>query len=727
MSARHRRRLHWPQSIRARLSVILAIPTILLISVAGAGVAAQINARTDADATARHVDLVLASQELVHSLQRERGLTVGLLGGEARFRTDLDGQRATTDKARTALNPLLADQTVPGVGEVRTALERLSSLASLRAAADARATTKQEAFGFFTTTIGAIIDASFSVDVGRSDPGLVRGLQALEALSRAKESTGQERATVNGAFAAGSFTSEEYVRFLEIRAAKIDAFDRFNRLGTQKQTGALSLAQQGHPATTTASMELRAVAGSAGQRLNVSPRAWYTAITAYIDALRDVQRATGDDVRALAVDNRERDTQRLVALVIIVVTLLLGAVLLAIVTSRAILRPLRQLTGEANDVAERGLPEAVARIQAAPDGEEPERLGFDSPLTARDDEFAEVAGALQNVHETAVRLAAEQAVLRRNTAESLANLGRRNQNLVRRQLGFITALERDESDPNALANLFELDHLATRMRRNAESLLVLVGERSPRRSSEPVAVGDVLRSALAEVEDYRRVVLRRVDDAMIRGPVVAEVAHLVAELVENALVFSPPDQSVEIQARMDGGEYHVAIVDQGLGMTVEELGTANARLRGEQSFLVAPTRYLGHYVVGRLAERLGVRVWLHESPLNGITARVVLPAELLVREAVPAKEPEQERVLVSVTPVPAPAPPPEPEPEPEAAQGTTANGLVRRVPRTRTHRRADEPVYAALVSETVPERSPERVRTMLDSFRSGVREGEEGR
>src|SRR5690606_11666260 len=194
---------------------------------------------------------------------------------------------------------------------------------------------------------------------------------------------------------------------------------------------------------------------------------------------------------------------------------------------------------------------------------------------------------------------------------------------------FIGALQRNESDPAVLARLCELDRVTSRLRRNAESLLVLTGRRGSRRSSEPVPVDEVLRSVLAEVEDHQRVELRVAGRAHVRGAVVAEVAHMLAELVENALVFSPPDARVEVVSRATEGECRVTIADYGAGMTAGELAAANARLRGEQSFLVAPTRCLGHHVVGRLAERLGVRVSLHASPGCGVTALMVLPEELL--------------------------------------------------------------------------------------------------
>ncbi|MEV5409468.1 nitrate- and nitrite sensing domain-containing protein [Thermopolyspora sp. NPDC052614] len=627
-----------PRTIRARLTWILAVPTTLLLGFTGLEVAARFDTRSDAHTTARQIELVLAGQELVHALQRERGLTAGLLGGEYRFRGELEAQRRRSDQARAELGPLLADATRRGVPRLRGALDRLSGLGALRASADASRTGRPESFAFYTAAIGAINDALYDGDAAGGDLTRRRGLEALWTLGRAQEAAGQERDTLTGGLAATVFTPEEYVRFIEARATRIDALAQFARLATTAQAAALSTAQQSRAATTMAAIESRATASPRGRNLSVSARDWWDAAAAFADDLRDVQRLVGVEARAQAGEAERRGTQELVVLAVLGGVLLLGTLLLGVVTSRSILRPLRRLTQEADDVAERRLPEAVARIQSAADPQD--AIAEDEPGPGRrQDEFGAVIRALGNVHRTALRLAAEQAVLRRNTAESLANLGRRNQSLVRRQLGFISALERDESDPAALANLFELDHLATRMRRNAESLLILVGERTPRAAAEPVAMGDVLRSALAEVEDYRRVVLRRVDHDVVRGSAVAEVAHLLAELIENALVFSAQDQDVEIQARCDATEYHIAIVDQGVGMDAEGLATANAKLRGERSFLVAPTRQLGLFVVGRLAERLGIKVWLHDSPLAGITARVVLPVDLLVRDAASVASP----------------------------------------------------------------------------------------
>ncbi len=300
-------------------------------------------------------------------------------------------------------------------------------------------------------------------------------------------------------------------------------------------------------------------------------------------------------------------------------------------SARSITRPLRGAgRGGGGWLAQHRLPEAVAKAQAGhEEAAEPPPPVLVPPGAST--EILSVAGALDQVQSTAYLLAIEQAMLRRSTAESLANLGRRNQNLLRRQLSFITRLEQEESDPQGLANLFELDHLATRMRRNAESLLVLVGEATPRRWAAPLPIADVIRAAISEVEEYRRVSLQRIDDGWVGGAYVAGIAHMIAELVENGLSFSPPDLEVEIQGRNLGGRYLIAVTDQGVGMDGAEIERANARLRGEESYLSVPTRFLGHYVVGHLAAQMGVEVEISPSPVTGITARVTLPTAVMAQ------------------------------------------------------------------------------------------------
>ncbi len=304
--------------------------------------------------------------------------------------------------------------------------------------------------------------------------------------------------------------------------------------------------------------------------------------------------------------------------------------------SRSITRPLRSLTQQAKEMAERRLPDAVIDILETPLGDDVAVPRVEPVQVHTRDEVADVADALNIVQDTALDLAVEQAVLRRNIADSFVNLGRRNQNLLGRQLDFITELETNETDPDTLANLFRLDHLATRMRRNAESLLVLAGIEPPRKWAAPVRLTDVIRAALGEVEDYQRVTVRGVEPTTILGSAAADLAHLLAELIENALVFSPPDQTVDIRGRNRPDGYTLAIIDSGLGMPPADVTSANRRLAGAESFTIAPSKYLGHYVAGNLAARHNITVHLDNSPGNGITATIDLPPTLLTTDEAPA-------------------------------------------------------------------------------------------
>lgn len=300
-----------------------------------------------------------------------------------------------------------------------------------------------------------------------------------------------------------------------------------------------------------------------------------------------------------------------------------------LLAARSVTRPLLSLTRQADAMATDRLPTAVQAILDTPLGEDVTIPPVEPVTVNTRDEVREVAAALNSVQTSALDLAVEQAVLRRNIADSFVNLGRRTQNLIGRQLDFITELERNETNPATLDNLFKLDHLATRARRNAESLVVLAGLETPRTWAAPIAMGDIVRAALSEVEDYQRVEIRSVGDATIPGRTASDLVHLLAELIENALSFSPPGRPVEIHGRLTRNGYILSVIDHGIGMTPDEITLANDRLAGRESYTVAPSRYLGHYVAGSLANRLGVSVRLGESPTGGVAAKIVLPVEVL--------------------------------------------------------------------------------------------------
>ncbi|MFC9665002.1 nitrate- and nitrite sensing domain-containing protein [Nocardia sp. NPDC127606] len=616
-----------PRTISGQLARILVVSLVLVLALLALTMSTQVSAYRRSGETVDAVAVALAAQDLVQQVQRERGLSNGLLGGDQRLRQPVTDQRAGTDAALHALvNAVVGDP--PGAGEVRSALGHLAGLPAIRSQVDNRNVTRQAAFQFYTDGIDALNRLSLGLDQAR-DPAVRHGLQALYALGDAKEFAARERGFLNGVFAAGEFAPGEYVQFLDIRAARNAALTAFGHDATPAQQARLDAVLASQNATRATESENIAIASTLGPLVQqVDPAVWWAQMTAVIDEQRTVQQVIGDDVGARAEQLR-RDAALLLAAFALAALLAIAAEFALVFASiRAIVRPLARLATEADDVASTRLPEVIAAWHSAADAHPDPPAPVRTPSGASV-EIAAVAGALDRVQTTAFDLASEQALVRRNTTESMANLARRNQNLVRRQLGLISEFEREELDPKALSNLFELDHLATRMRRNAESLLVLVGEASPRRWAEPIALTDVIRAGLSEVDDYRRVVLRRIDDIAVTGAVVSELAHILAELIENGLAFSPPDLEVEVYGRKVAGGYLLAVVDHGVGMPAEQLAEANARLRGEQDFIVASTRYLGHYVVGRLAGRLGIDVELNTSPVSGIVARLLLPPSLL--------------------------------------------------------------------------------------------------
>jgi signal transduction histidine kinase len=703
-------------TIRSRIARTLALPVAATLVLLGIIAAGEIDNYRTAAQTARAVTLDLEVLELAEDLQVERGLAVGLLGGYTDFRAQLAPARQQVDRQRAAVDELTGRG---GEIEDRVAavVTQLDGLAAIRAATDTGAGARAGTAGFYTGLIARLVD----MDVGLSavnDSELRRNYATLSMLSVAKESAAQERMLLAGVFAAGKFGPGEFVQFVTAKSSRDTALLAFNQYGNPSALNTQNRVLSTEAGKQTIAMEQLALSGADGRALNANPTAWWSASGTVLSDLLDVGREIGGTAQDNAADLSSSARIRLGVLAAAVLLCLAGAVYLAVVASRWLARPLAALADEARRIGVESLPEAVRQATAG---------GADSrppPVRVADDatvEVRQVADAFERVQDTAYALATEQARLRLATSESLANLGRRNQNLLRRQLGFITRLESEETNPAGLANLFELDHLATRMRRNAESLLVLVGAASPRQWTEPLPISDVIRAAVSEVEEYRRVTLRRVDDVMVNGSVVGSVAHMLAELIENGLAFSPPDVDVEIYGRAIGGGYLIAVTDSGIGMSPDEMDRANQRLRGEGDFITAPARFLGHFVVGRLAADIGVEVQLTPSPVTGVTARLALPAAMISERApiepapadprpeIPLRSNSIEYVVVD------PDPPERPELtlhhfDPPPAEHTP-NGLRRRTPKAR---RTTTPEPAVITD------SPEAVRDRLTAFRAGV-------
>jgi signal transduction histidine kinase len=667
--------------IRTKIAVALAVPMAALVAVAGFEVLDSKAEVDEATAQSELAETVLGPGSLVVHLQDERNLAaIDLIGlGDA---ADLgvesnEEARGLTDPAAVELREGMADHggeiddafdpawtAYEGLGELRDDIDAYNG--PMDSTNDEFA---DEVFERYTTIVEAFFDGTSQVVAAIDDAELRNGAAIVDAATRQSEMEARivrrlVQATITERLEASPVKQE--VAALFDRSQGFDDTIRANSAGAYEGIGDDTFAEAG---VQSFDRQIEAYLAGGGVDINQLLEAVASDPSIGYAGLRE---NAGTVLLSQAAAKEDDAMARMQLFSGIALAGLLLALLVTSVASRSITRPLRSLKEQAEDMASARLPAAVRQILETPPGEDvviPEV----EPITVKTrDEVAGVAAALSEVQSSAVDLAVEQAVLRRNISDSYINLGRRNQNLLSRQLDFITELERNETDPDSLEGLFRLDHLATRMRRNAESLLVLAGIEPPRQWSAPVKVADVVRAALGEVEDYQRCVVRHLEPASVTGAVAADIAHVLAELIENALSFSPPDQSVEVKGRLTTSGYTVAITDNGLGMSHDDVERANRRLAGRESFTVAPSRYLGHYVAGHLASRLGIVVELQDSPAGGITARVDVPMGLLADD-------ELDRTLAR-------APQPEPVPEPLVAgpvvatvsTETTTSGLPRR-------------------------------------------------
>ena len=670
--------------IRLKLAGALAVPLPALVAVALFEVA---DTAADRSGVRQQTELAIATTGptgVVTALQNERAwLAVELVGFDDIMTVPVEGYDETRSATDAAIDNFRADLEgrSPVIAEAYDeALAGLAELDEVRADVDANTAPRDIEnlvfsdliFTRYTGLVEPFLDATARISLGVDDQELRHGTRLAHTTAEQIEVMNQLLNMIirDGGYNDGISTPPEIVAVTQLRAR---FEDNAARLMTAVGPYGPIIAEH-FPADVTERVvnEIhRVVAVELIEDVRVVVEAFDAPADAGYPALQEALSAEIDR-RAGQLNRSAAARQRW--FVGLAVLALGGTWVLAWAVARSITGPLRSLTRQAVAMAQDHLPRAVRGILDTPLGSDVAVPEVEPVRVSTRDEVADVADALNTVQNTALQLASEQAVLRRNIADSFVNLGRRNQNLLGRQLDFITELETNEADADALANLFRLDHLATRMRRNAESLLVLAGIEPPRQWAAPVRLTDVIRAALGEVEDYQRVTVRGVEPATIIGSAAADLAHLMAELIENALVFSPPDQTVDIRGRIrnDGG-YTLAIIDSGLGMPATDVAAANRRLAGAESFTIAPSKYLGHYVAGNLAARHDIKVHLDNSPSNGVTATITVPPMLLTTEqvtAAPVTPPHghqlaQARALAP--PQPAPLPPSPPQHLPDAA------------------------------------------------------------
>ncbi|MGW1883141.1 nitrate- and nitrite sensing domain-containing protein [Streptomyces sp. NPDC001970] len=656
--------------VPTRLNAILLIPALVGLVMGGFQVKGSIDTWNEAQDAEKTALVVRAASEYGQALLNERDLTAQPLLEGKRDAAVVQQTRAATDAAKKKFDVAVADMPQKQGLERRLKLFREAEpkLELIRQTAYSAAVETPDKSngkgGPVATEEGYVLVqhylTEFSNELGLGTGNVTSFGRTLYAIQLAKGAESLQRsigthllvrpsekqAVRNGQTVA--FSSYAYLEGIALGeyvsgGAAEDTEKLKSVMGAKSQEGAKKLAEAAQQAQAAGvkftlppekngsvydGMVAAISSGDEPDELaeqGVTPTVWMAAATAKFDGYTEIENDLVD--KAVTEAARISDEAKTDAIVngLIVIIALLTAFILAGLVGRQMSRSMRQLRTAAFGIAEQRLPMLVDQLSRTEPGRVDTRVQ-PIPIDTQD-EIGEVARAFDQVHREAVRLAAEQAMLRGNVNAIFTNLSRRNQSLIEGQLTLITDLENNEADPDQLENLFKLDHLATRMRRNGENLLVLAGEEPGRRWNQPVPLVDVLRAASSEVEAYERIELTGVPESEIHGQAVTDLVHLLAELLENATTFSSPQTKVRVTAtRLPDGRVMIEIHDKGIGLTAEDFADINHKLANPPTVDAAVSQRMGLFVVGRLADRHGVRVQLRPSGEQaGTTSLVMLP------------------------------------------------------------------------------------------------------
>jgi signal transduction histidine kinase len=619
-------------SLAWKLIAIGLVPALLALALGVLRIADQAGDAAALGTSNRLLDVRGQVAEASDALRQERDeATLFVAAGRTEDRGVLDiGIGQTDADVQEAVDAVAGAEgfdntTSTAFGETQNALGQLSSLRGDVATGTAPAAAVQQSY---TDVISRVDGLERALLRQLRTPDVAGLADALTATTSASEQLAVQHTALGAAIRAGQLLPEDAATATAADSRLASAYTSYAVALTPEQ-----LARFGTLDSGTA--ELQAVKSEIlltppNRPVVVDPARWDAAYATALTAVQTPATVIRDDMVAQSTAAEERASNLAgINSVILMLGLLLG-ITIAILVARALVRSLRVLRTAALDVAERRLPQAVESMRA---GDAPDVTVDPVPLDTRD-EVGQVARAFDAVHGQAIRLAADQAALQTNVSSMFVNLSRRSQALVERQLQLIEQLESNEQDPDQLSNLFQLDHLATRMRRNSENLLVLAGTDLAKRNIAPVPMVDVLRAAVSEIEQYQRIVVQAPPTTSIVGRAASDLVHLLAELLDNATNFSPPDSQVVMSTtRTAEGDILVEIADRGVGMIDYELADANQRLGGPSSVDVSASRRMGLFVVGRLGARHGVQVQLSTSSAGGagtgLTASVTVPAHLV--------------------------------------------------------------------------------------------------
>jgi signal transduction histidine kinase len=755
------------RSIRNRilLPVVLAVVALTVLGAVQTGDAVR-EARA-AQRTRVLAQLSSTAVALIHHVQLEYSETNALRqrGGEAGAQL-LTAARARTDAAAAKFDAAgrRAVAAVSGLaGAVRRAERALRSLGPARNLAPGSVDGSVELFDVYDQITEELIAVADAAPALLDDVGLVEAARAVVIVAELEHLAAKQLDLLRRVFNRQRLEPGELVRLAGWAGGEHQRRDELLRL-TGPAAGRFAALVTGPDVNRAARLRDAVLDSDGGARaLRADPDDWYVAQSGLLRRLRilEVELSTVVEDRASAVQSAARTrTAATAGLTLLVVAgALTGATVLAVRTSRR----MRRMRRAALDVAHAELPETVARVTAATDAttvggalrESSARV--DAVMAAGTDEIGELGTAFGAIHRQAVRLAADQALLRMEVEAIFVALSRRGQSLAQRQLHLIGEFERTEPDPSRRSRLYAIDHLAARMRRNEENLLVLAGGEPGRRFLAPVAVIDTLTASVGEVEEHARIEVAEAPPVAVVAHAVGDVIHLLAELLENATTFSPPDTTVRVTARRTVSDLYITVYDQGIGMPPEKLAEANQRLARPSALTSSLVGTMGLLVIARLALRHGIQVQLSSTPGGGTAATVILPERLLAatptadelrwgrlpgREMGQADEGQStlSRPYASAPrpdgwPEPSPAPRPATPPEhasparsaaavPSAHAGFTAAGLPRRVAgavaRPATAAATPNRATAAGHPPAAGPPDPDAARARLSSLASGI-------
>ncbi|MFE5583898.1 nitrate- and nitrite sensing domain-containing protein [Kitasatospora sp. NPDC056531] len=666
--------------VPTRLIAILLIPVIISLVFGGLRVNTSVDGYIKASRAEKTAELAKAATELAEALENERDKTlIPLITGQDP-NNEVTKRRADTDAALKAYNA--AYEASDKSGELPRRHEAFQilvvDLPHLRQVAYGKELFASATANAYSTMFAPLL--SYDNSVGNGSSNATSKGRAIYAMSLAKASASTQRSlmlSILVGIAQGTTTRYENQDMTQqiLVSEKLEqvSLSEFNTgsapedarkyadaqvaLAPTKDSTALKM-----PNGTLPTMQgLLAIAGNYAQAAaegqqrgkatadaafaeaksaGLTPDNWNQAAGTHIQALRNTEVTLLDDVLTDSRNLKDNALYDAILNTVIVVAALILAGLLTGYVARSMILGMRTLRSAALEIADHRLPDLVEKLSKT----DPDRVDTSVsaiPLHGKD-EIGEVARAFDQVHQQAVALAAEQALLRGNVNAIFTNLSRRSQGLIQRQLALITDLENNEADPDQLENLFKLDHLATRMRRNGENLLVLAGEEAGRRWNTPVPLVDVLRAAASEVEQYERVELSGIPEVEVVGAAVTDLVHLLAELLENATSFSSPQTRVLVNAtRLPDGRVLVEIHDKGIGLTADDFAEINEKLAEPPTVDATISRRMGLFVVGRLSQRHDIRVQLRPSGESaGTTSLVMLPP--FVTQGGAAPEPEEQ-------------------------------------------------------------------------------------